>query len=403
MTLVPRIEVLALGCLVLAACQLPLTSRGTTGSSGLAPASSSPPAARSDAARGAVPGRMAGVAYEDGSRDTVAAAEAFAGACFADYDDMRTRWAPYEATLRARFRALRTMPNYYAQRDEARLLAKQLWSDAATAKLNVGITYEFLIRGGLAREVDLYMAEQHRTRGIPARVEVFESQYPLFDDDALAGDVYCHGATQSGTHRTRSESWLNFRALLPEPRASRLQAYLRAQAATNKRDFATPPRPKRYENISMTNQIKSREPFEVGAVLSTGGIVKTVRPLRGAVAIRAAVPLKATAQHDCVQTKQVDRVRSDGRVEYRENCKVSGTTTEIIFELSFLDVPDVLKPGDWIDFDARIRGSSMGPVQARTRAPKTVTLELDGLLVRNVSRAKKPGDRPSAFEVLASY
>jgi hypothetical protein len=73
------------------------------------------------------------------------------------------------------------------------------------------------------------------------------------------------------------------------------------------------------------------------------------------------------------------------------------------FDLRFRDAPGNIKPGDWLEFDAIVTRSVRGKEDLHTGAPKHMVFELDGLLVRQVARAKHKGDSPSQFEVLARY
>ncbi|HTR52993.1 MAG TPA: hypothetical protein VMJ10_20000 [Kofleriaceae bacterium] len=61
---------------------------------------------------------------------------------------------------------------------------------------------------------------------------------------------------------------------------------------------------------------------------STGGIVAAIVPHGALSEIRFEDNVITYDQEDCVETDKVDRITSDGRIEYRQNCRVVGTHVE---------------------------------------------------------------------------
>jgi hypothetical protein len=386
---------------LLAACQLMVKTHGP-GSS----ATSQPSHVVLGASGGnpdAGTGRMAGVRFDDIDNKVVAEAMGFARACFADYDDMRAKLDPIVAKHRARFDEIKKLDNYYAQRDALDVLVKAYIADVRAAKLDVaGATWNFVAKAGFAREIEGYLAALHRKRGITRTVKPFDSYYPPLADDTLAADVYCAAATLEGTHRTRAMSWLHFDGMLPKPRARALDAYLASRDKADDLAVAKTP-PHYYTALALSTNISHHIDIETGSLLELGGTVESVRPGAHGVAIRVTQTGDASSQHDCVETNKVEAIEPDGRLRYRDVCQWSFSKSKVEFDLQFPDAPANLKPGDWIEFDAIVIKSVRGKEDPHTGAPKHMVFDLDGRLVRQVARAKKHGDSPSQFEVLASY
>lgn len=330
-------------------------------------------------------------------------ARRFIQGCQADYQDFRARWKPLETKHRARFAEIKKLSTYYARRDALLALANDVVADAKTLNLG-GATWVFELKAGFAHELEVYLAEENRARGITEPVHLLDTYYPTFPDDTVAGDAYCARAVQDGTHRTQSLSWLHMSEVLPPARATALEAYLHDMEKRSQKELAVAPSPPKYLHaIDLASEVGHHSEIANGTELSAGGVVKSIKRDGGSVAIRASVPMGATAQHDCVETNRVDKIRPDGTVEYRENCQFTSTTTDIVFDLHFPDAPADLKVGDWLEFTAIVTKTATGKAQARTGAPASFTFTLDGKLVRQVARAKKPGDRTEQFAVVSQY
>lgn len=405
----------------LAGCQFHFQAHGfgtptTTTTTTTAPSRSSasrsttvtPPSGHRDVGAPETPaatGRMAGVTSREIDRTLIARELEFARSCFADYDDTKARWAPYEAKLRARFEAIRQQTNYYARRDALAALAANYFADLKEAKLDVaGADWELLTHSGLAFEIDAYAAAENRARGIPAPVSFFHAYYPPPSDDVLAGDFYCELATQGGAHRTHAFSGIHMTELLPPARASALDHYLQAAKAGAERTFALAPAPEEHlTSISLADHIAHAQEIPAGAWLEIGGVLVSERRGSDGVTLRLVQEGTSERQHDCVETGKVDRIDRDGHVRYRERCQWSFGKTEIAYVVTFPDVPANLRPGDWIDFDGTIRHVRKGAYDSETHVATAMTLDLTGTLVRRVARGRHRGDDPRTFAVIAQY
>ena len=348
-------------------------------------------------------GRMQGVAYKDIDDAVVAEAEGFAAACFSDYDDMKQRWAPYEAKHRASFEKLKKLPSYYAQRDALAALAKTYYEDLKAAKLDVeGMTWRYLVGSGLAYEIDAYLANLHRQRGITRDILVFQPAYPPADD-TVAADAYCLGATQEGTHRTKGISWIHLDEMLPEARAKQASVYLYERTKTIERDLKPAASPEHhYTKSDLYGLISYHQELELGSQLELGVWVSSVNTTGRGMTIRASETRSTSANHDCVETKQVDRIDATGRIRYRENCQVAASTTTITYNIELADAPTDVKKGDWLELDGVVKKVVRGKDHPITKSPKTYTVDLDSRLVHVVARPKQPGDVKDRL-VVASY
>jgi hypothetical protein len=223
-------------------------------------------------------------------------------------------------------------------------------------------------------------------------------------DDIVAGDAYCIRAAIEGTHRNPEKSWLHVADMLPAARARAARDYLAGRQRRIAQDMAAAPLPEsHFDEMTFGTRLKQDGDFPVGSMISNGGRVESVRQSKGSVQLRLVQTGAVTSQHDCVETRKVDRVEADGRIRYRENCKFSSRDLAVTYALVLPDAPTNVKKGDWIDFDGIITKATLSKSTARTGAPRRYLFELEGKLVRQVARAKRPGDPPQRFAVVVSY
>lgn len=345
---------------------------------------------------------MAGVAYGDRfDAKIVAQAEGFARACFADYEDYQRRWAPYEDKHRASFVKAQQIKNYYAKLDALRALAVAYRDDVKASTLaeadeHGSATAQFLWSAGLAAEIDGYLAELAETRGSGPNT-IFHSSMPAFSDDTLRGDVYCHLAIQQGTHRTRqTPSWLKMGEILPEPRLRALNGYL---ATMDHPSSPVESSGKRYSSQEFQTWVTHHMAFEPRSQITVGGVVEVLHVAASGATLRVSQSFGSSTESDCRQTRKIDRVTANGDVHHHEVCKISGSSTKLIFDLKFADAPPILKVGDWIDFTSEFENQIDGP-RGSGPLPATITFHLKGLLVDQVARRN---DRTQKLEPVARY
>jgi hypothetical protein len=353
------------------------------------------------------PRRMAGVRSNQNNPNLIAREMDFARSCFADYEDMKTRWAPYEARLRAHFVEIQAMSSYYAQREAISELIKSYFATLKEAKLNIrGADWTMLVRSGLPYEVDAHLAALNRKRKISTSMMLFkEAEYPPIDDDVLAGDFYCHIAALEGSHRTAAYSGFSISEVLPSPRAKALQAWLNKAKAAPERDFAAAPLPKEHFTPTGvgTYVAHSMELPEGAALIKVEGSLENVRTDGRGVTLRIVQTGGTTRPHDCVETNKVDGFNADGTVRYRDTCKWSFGKSQLVYVATFPDAPKDLKKGDWIVFDGIINHVRKSGVDRATHMARTTTFEIAGTIIDQVSRAKRKGDDPREYAVLGNY
>jgi hypothetical protein len=103
------------------------------------------------------------------------------------------------------------------------------------------------------------------------------------------------------------------------------------------------------------------------------------------VEIRALRNSAKRVVYDCTQTD-------------RHACEQGALKFAIAYNLTFPDLPKVLKMGDRIDFEGTVKATSkLSSDHTRT------TLDIDGEIIRNVKRAKRKDEDPEYWGAVVSY
>jgi hypothetical protein len=305
--------------------------------------------------------------------------------CFAEYDDVSQRWAPYDAQYRARFAAIKKIENYYEMREALAKLAEAYFADLKATKLNVqGAMWDMLGESGLTYEARAYVLEQHRKRGIRLDSQDFQGVFPPITDDTLAGDIYC----------VRSD--ISFGKMLPKPRQRAVDDYETSAKKANE-DLVLPKQP----GISHTNGMIGSNGLvgmkvPAGTALEIWGIVDRINKTSNGVEIRAQFAGAQLAVWDCAGTDKVESVDASGTVHYRQACRQGAQKYQIIYNVTFPDVPAALKKGDRIDFEGTAKATSkLSADQSKT------TLDVAGAIIRGVRRGK--AEDSDQWGVVATY
>jgi hypothetical protein len=102
-------------------------------------------------------------------------------------------------------------------------------------------------------------------------------------------------------------------------------------------------------------------------------------------------------------TNRIIAINSDGTFLYADACQWSSESADVEVKLAMIDVPPGLRVSDWIQFQAVATATKRAGTQARSSAPKRLTVDADGLFVHYVARPERVGQQPSSYKVLASY
>jgi hypothetical protein len=354
------------------------------------------------AAVGSAQDPMSGVRSREGDTQANAEEVAFARACFADYADFKARWLPYETKHREALEGIKGISNHYERLGAVSELAKTIAADAREAEL-AGASWIFAVKGRGAYALEAYLAEQHRHRKITRVKLPLDTAWPPMTDELLAGDVYCNLATTEGTHRLEPLSYLRFGSLLPETRAKALHRYSSERLEQAKRDLAPAPTPAKLYTSGLASHFAKGIELEPGALVAAGGILQELRTTEDGVEATLQTEVMVNNQHDCITTNKVERIRDDGTVEYQRRCKSTQTLTQVLFRVRFVDVPVQLAKGDWADFDGLMLGTQTLGRQARTNAPTTVALDIEGTVIRRIARAPGAKARVDQYKTVIQF
>jgi hypothetical protein len=336
-------------------------------------------------------GRMAGVVLYDALGHIDKDADAWAKACFADYEDLRKVWAPYDAKYRARFEEIKKITNYYEMREaldklvdayKADLKATKLYSEGASANADL------LAASGLPYEAVAYVSALHRKRGIPFRYTKFWASFPVISDDTLAGDFYCTRATVTGTHRTGVQTWLHFTQMLPEARRKAVSAYLDSLEETVQRDTAVANgKGKALNDNEIGQHVQFGLPIPADSDVGLAGSVGSITPTSHGVELWVLTGGAWGDSHDCHTSNKIDSITQDGQLHHPTFCQIDSHSLAEIYKVTFPDVPKALKKGDTIYFSGTLKAK---PEIAKDRSK--VTLDVAGVFVNKIARSKNKGE-----------
>lgn len=283
--------------------------------------------------------------------------------CYIDFDDYNSRWMALEKQFRPTLAKLVQPGNYY---DRASGLFKLLVDvDAAAEAAHIVLPNSHPTRGaGFRYEIVKAIIDLHRQTNHGAFIRqwyqhVFRGR-PLSTDRNLERNIFCNFGDQRGTHRTppmtilKSEqasgeetiaNEVRWPAWRYDPNPAAINSFLASAKSQAETELAleTPDVPPFAPSAT---EVETK-----GKVVREYGQVGLVRSEGSGLWIELTFDVQSRIIGDCRATNQIDRIRDDGSVVYREHCKnVSSINHERHVSFSIPEPPPSVsvRKGDFV-------------------------------------------------------